>query len=96
MAQSFVVFIIAIFFTGSAHAEYRVFTLHIENNKSHTVKQVETTLDPEQFVDFYPLKADEKITYVETWRCQGRTDFFKPHCDNPRLNISLELPQKPN
>lgn len=94
MGQIFIALIMAIFFTNSVHAEYRVFTLHIENNKNQTVRQVETTLDPEQFIDFYPLKPDEKISYVETWRCQGRTDFFKPHCDNPRLNISLEPPRK--
>lgn len=53
-------------------------------------KQTETTLDPEQYISIYPLGPNEEISYIETWRCFGRTDFFKSHCDNPRL-----LDQKP-
>ena len=66
-------------------AEYRVFTLHIINKTSKITKQIETTLDPEQFTGFYPLNSNEEISYIETWRCPGRTDFFKSHCNNPRL-----------
>lgn len=69
-------------------AEYRVFTLHIINKSTQMTKQIETTLDPEQYIGFYPLKNDEEISYIETWRCLGRTDFFKSHCDNPRLNTT--------
>lgn len=78
-------------------AEYRVFTLHILNSKTQSTKQIETTLDPEQFIGFYPLANDEQISYIETWRCSGRTDSFKPHCNNPRLNRvpSAQLDEKP-
>jgi len=31
----------------------------------------------------YPLNDGENISYVDTWMCNGRTDFFKPHCDKP-------------
>lgn len=75
-----------LFLCSMAHAEYRVFTLHIINKKTQSTRQVETTLDPIQFTTFYPLRTEEEISYIETWRCQGRTDFFKSHCDNPRLN----------
>lgn len=77
-----------IFISCQSLAEYRVFTLHIINKKSQLTKQIETTLDPMQFTTFYPLRADEQITYIETWRCRGRTDFFKAHCNNPRLEVS--------
>lgn len=77
---------ILIFFAGLAvRAEYRVFTLHITETASGNVRQVESTLDPEQYTGIYPLKTGEKIQYIETWRCRGRTDHFKAHCDNPRL-----------
>jgi hypothetical protein len=68
-----------------ALAEYRVFTLHISNADATQVKQVQTTLDPEQYIGFYPLQKGQTISYIETWKCLGRTDLFKPHCDNPRL-----------
>lgn len=75
-----------VFFSSNfARAEYRVFTLHIINRTNQQTKQIETTLDPEQFISFYPLKVNEEISYIETWRCHGRTDFFKSHCENPRL-----------
>lgn len=77
-------------FSASAQAEYRVFTLHIISKKNQTTRQIETTLDPLQYTSFYPLRSGEEISYIETWRCQGRTDFFKSHCNNPRLNITAE------
>lgn len=77
-----------LFFTTSflaftAQAEYRVFTLNLENTKTKAVRQIQSTLDPEQYASIYPLNKDEKLTYVQTWRCRGRTDFFKPHCAPP-------------
>lgn len=77
-------------FIGSAAAEYRVFTLHIENQKDQSIRQLDTTLDPEQFTSLYPLPAHEKISYTQTWRCRGRTDFFKGHCENPALRRLAE------
>lgn len=72
-----------------AKAEYRVFTLHIVDKSAPQAgpltRQIETTLDPQQYITYYPLKSSERISYIETWRCPGRTDFFKSHCDNPRL-----------
>lgn len=70
-------------------AEYRVFTLHILNKAKTVTKQVETTLDPEQYIGFYPLRQGEEISYIETWRCWGNTNSFKAHCPNPRLNGAL-------
>lgn len=89
------VFFAVFFLSISAFAEYRVFTLHIINKKSQVTKQVETTLDPLQYSTFFPLKTEEEISYIETWRCKGRTDFFKPHCDNPRTNPTNDLPRAP-
>lgn len=72
----------------SVWAEYRVFTLHIIDSTKQSSRQIETTLDPEQYISFYPLRENEQISYIETWLCKGRTDFFKSHCDNPRLNTA--------
>jgi hypothetical protein len=68
-------------------AEYRVFTLHIIDQKNQATRQVETTLDPEQYRSLYPLKYSEEITYIETWWCKGNTSQLKAHCDNPRLKL---------
>lgn len=76
--------IISIFIFGSVtQAEYRAFVLKITNNKTNTNRFVESTLDPEQYKTIYPLNPDEKISYVNTWRCPGRTDQFKIICPEP-------------
>lgn len=69
--------------TCNAFAEYRVFSLIIVNQKSQATRQIQSTLDPEQYRTLYPLNADEIIAYVDTWRCKGRTDWLQPHCENP-------------
>ena len=65
-------------------AEYRVFLLEIKNNKTQDVRLVESTLDPHQYPRYYPLQANENITYQQTWRCFGRTGGLQPHCPNPK------------
>jgi hypothetical protein len=69
--------------TCNAFAEYRVFSLIIVNQKSQATRQIQSTLDPEQYRTLYPLNSDEIIAYVDTWRCKGRTDWLQPHCENP-------------
>lgn len=66
-----------------AMAEYRVFTLHILNHQNQNVRVVESTLDPDQYRGVYPLENHESITYVETRKCLGRTDFHKSYCRKP-------------
>ena len=77
-------FFLSVFFlTATAKSEYRVFIMNLTNEKTNSVRQIQSTLDPEQYQTLYPHAADEKLTYVQTWRCRGRTDFFKPHCAPP-------------
>lgn len=49
-----------------------------------STRYVTTTLDPEQYRGYYTVANDETVTYIETWRCFGRTDGFKPLCPNPK------------
>lgn len=94
--------ILILIFCQSSLAEYRVFTLHITNTKSRVVRLVDTTLDPLQYTSVYTLQNNEQISYIETWKCNGRTDFFKAHCANPRLQdqepaiVSHQSPEKLN
>ena len=77
----------------AVQAEYRVFSIVITNENTQVTKQIETTLDPDQFVTLYPLNQAETISYVDTWKCFGRTDFFKTHCVKP--STVSQLDQKP-
>ncbi|AZZ36242.1 hypothetical protein CIK05_05365 [Bdellovibrio sp. qaytius] len=77
------VFLFVFLISTNVFAEYRVFTLMITNSKTGENKQFDSTLDPEQYQTFYSLKADETISYTQTWRCKGRTSDFKPHCMQP-------------
>ncbi len=45
---------------------------------------VESTLDHVQYRYFYPVAADEEVTYIDTWRCYGRTGGMTPLCPNPK------------
>lgn len=45
---------------------------------------VESTLDPLQYRQYYPLASNEAVVYIDTWRCYGRTDQFKKFCPNPK------------
>jgi hypothetical protein len=78
-----------------AHAEYRVFILKItkkaaDGSATQDSRLVESTLDHVQYRYFYPVAADEEVTYIDTWRCRGRTDNFQPHCPNPKGQIPSE------
>ncbi|MEK6774558.1 MAG: hypothetical protein AABY64_11490 [Bdellovibrionota bacterium] len=83
-----------------AIGEYRVFLLKISKNPPATPvtpgapppedKVFESTLDPEQYRTYYPVRPDEKISYTETWRCYGRTSGEIPFCPNPKRQPSSE------
>lgn len=88
-------FFLATLWMMPAQAEYRVFLLKISKksedpNMATDFRQVESTLDPDQYRYYYPVAADEIVTYTDTWRCYGRTDQFKPHCPNPKAQIAPE------
>jgi hypothetical protein len=71
--------------TFRAHAEYRAFELVIVDSTTGQERVVLSTLDPNQYRGYYPVKPDEKITYRQTWRCRGNTSGFKPICPKPDL-----------
>lgn len=73
--------------TPLAQAEYRVFKLQFTNTKTKQVRFIQSTLDPVQYRSIYQPK-DETITYVQTWRCRGATDGFKPHCQSPEMKAA--------
>lgn len=51
---------------------------------------VESTLDPVQYRGYYLVGADEKVEYIDTWMCKGRTDQFASLCPNPKAQIPAE------
>lgn len=90
------------FSTHPAPAEYRVFLLKISQASEdpaqpEITRWVESNLDPEQYRRYYPVYPNEKISYVDTWRCYGRTDSFQAFCKSPRTpaeSPSAEGPEK--
>jgi len=96
-----------LFAISAAQAEYRVFILKISkkppaanagveaNADLPAFRLVTSTLDPEQYRYYYPVAPDEEITYIDTWRCYGRTDNFQPFCPNPKDQIAPEANPAP-
>lgn len=81
-------------------AEYRVFLLKImkrsaDPQAAQDFRLVESTLDHVQYRYFYPVAADEDVTYIDTWRCYGRTGDFQPLCPNPKGQIPASEPTAP-
>ena len=72
-----------------AQAEYRVFLLKItqtatDSSQPPVFRLIESNLDPEQYSKYYPVYPNEKISYIDTWRCYGRTDSYQEFCKSPR------------
>ncbi len=87
-----------IFLPLLTQAEYRVFVLKItkrtatprlqqQTQRPRTFVWLKATLDPEQYRYYYPVSPDEDVTYIDTWRCYGRTGDFAPLCPNPKAQI---------
>lgn len=81
----------------SAFAEYRAYLLQISKKAAPTEapaalgetppltsRQVISTLDPDQYRGYHPVKDDEIVTYTDTWMCPGRTGHFKEICPAPQ------------
>ena len=77
-----------VLFCSTAAAEYRVFKLQITNTKTKQVRTIQSTLDPVQYRGIYQPE-NSTITYVQTWRCPGRTDQFKEHCPAPSATPAI-------
>lgn len=102
----FILFVFCISIPELSSAEYRVFILKIAKKTtpseepsqarlptSTDFRLVESTLDPEQYHYYHTLAADEEVTYIDTWRCYGRTDNFRSLCPNPKgQNSTIQNP----
>lgn len=75
-----------------ARAEYRAFELVIANEATGSERVVVSSLDPRQYRRYYPIKADETITYRQTWMCRGNTSGHKPTCPKPDEETGPVLP----
>ena len=78
---------LCILFSFSAHAEYRVFKLQIMSADGAETREVLSTLDPDQYPGYHPLKEGETVSYTETWMCRGRTSE-RPLCPNQKENLT--------
>lgn len=92
-------FLFILFVPWMCLAEYRVFLLKIAKKNptpegQESFKLVQSTLDPVQYPYYYPVQPDEVVTYIDTWRCFGRTSDFKELCPNPK-NTPPQAPETP-
>lgn len=74
---------LTILWTVSVEAEYRVFRLVIVDSETNAQRETLSTLDPFQYISFYPLKPTESLDYIDTWRCFEDTSN-KEYCPSPR------------
>lgn len=87
-------FIFSLLIGQSVRAEYRVFELEItafEATEEVGKRVVLSTLDPQQYRGYHTIQPNEKIRYISTWRCPGRTSS-KDYCPNPKAKTEEEGP----
>jgi hypothetical protein len=85
-----IVKLIALLLVSTAHAEYRVFELVIQNTADKSERIVTSSLDPLQYPGYYDLRQGEIAMYRTTWMCWGDTSQLTKYCPNPKLNQSPE------
>jgi hypothetical protein len=74
-----------------AKAEYRAFELVITDVASGTERVQVSTLDPNQYRTYYPVKYTEAVNYRATWMCKGNT-ALKQVCARPEKQDSKPAP----
>jgi hypothetical protein len=78
----------SIFDPSLAHAEYRVFQLSIQDQKTGTERVVMSNLDNLQYPGYYYVKPTETVTIKDTWMCWRRSDRSQDpeqkYCTNPK------------
>jgi len=72
----------------AVRAEYRAFTLAINDTRSGQTRLVTGTLDHIQYPGYHPLRQWETIAIQDTWMCWGRQGDFKAICPNPKNSAS--------
>jgi hypothetical protein len=84
-------FFMSLLFASAARAEYRVFVLKIfKQDNPQDFRLVESTLDHVQYRYYNYVAPSEQVTYIDTWRCYGRTGDFQPLCPNPKGQIPTD------
>lgn len=74
---------------SNARADYRVFTLKIEDSTTGQSRTVNTTLDHLQYASYYPVRTNETVSIADTWMCRNyrsdvSQDINQRYCPNPR------------
>lgn len=92
MRLLFVFLALALGIPISAKAEYRAFLLKITTADPSDFRLVKSQLDPNQYPTYYPLRQGEKIQYIDTWMCRGRTNEDSEICTSPRASAPAEAP----
>lgn len=80
-----IVLLFVVSFLRQASAEYRAFELEIVNTETGDSRRVIATVDHLQYPYLHPVKLIERVDYVTSWMCLGRTDA-RPICPNTNDN----------
>ena len=90
-----VIFILFSSLAGSlAHAEYRVFVLLLSNTKNASARQIQTTLDPEQYKTFKHA-ADGQMERIRLAEERKRFEEAVKPVDELLNNVSTTKPTEP-
>ncbi|MCB0394531.1 MAG: hypothetical protein KDD25_08220 [Bdellovibrionales bacterium] len=71
-------------------AEYRAFRLEITDGATGKKREVVTSLDPFQYVGYFPVLKSESVYYTETWMCWESTSRRSKVCDNPKSKAEVQ------
>jgi len=71
------------FLSFFAVSEYRVYQLKITDTKTSKSREVLSTMMPQAYIEYYPIRSSEMVEIVDHWMCWKRSDGYQKPCTRP-------------
>lgn len=71
----------------SANAEYRAYKLKITDTATKKEREVITTMMPQAYIVYYPIRSSETVEIVDHWMCWKRSDGYQKPCTRPFASL---------
>jgi len=73
---------------NGAFAEYRVYQLKITDTQTQKSREVLTTMMPQGYIVYYPIRSTEMVEIVDHWMCWKRSDGYQKPCTRPFADMA--------
>lgn len=71
-----------------AASEYRVYQLKITDTQTKKSREVLSTMMPQAYIVYYPIRSTEMVEIVDHWMCWKRSDGYQKPCTRPFAGLA--------